>query len=301
MLLFVYSGLQAQDVRRTDVITFNDRLKCAEPHRYGTASGLIPGGAGWLVRANPAATAEFINRYGVDRRRADALAQFRIEATSMGACADAWSIHTDLFLADAGQRGGLLEGALPAVPFGHRGDNGREAVGSLTFYGGVSTSHSVDYDPALDLSRESWGGATLRFDVPSTIWLPGLGRGLIVVHVFASVQGDYAWGSELRRLRGKTFVPQYDLNLPITVLRDLPLHYFRLSVVGLGYNYERIEHFVPGKRLERHLGGLTTSWFGKHVDLTVNAGLELIGGKRVYRAFGLTVTPAICSLCQRSF
>lgn len=294
------TALFAQALRRNDVITFNDRLKCAEPHRYGTIGGLVPESRG-IVRVTPAVTGALIKRYRPDRRSADALAQIRVEVASMRACADAWTLHTDLLLADAGDRGGVVEGTSPSIPFGHRGDNGREAIGGLLFFAGASSSRTIAYDPALDLSRETWAGATLRFDLPTSIWLPGLGRGLIVVHVFASAQGDYAWDQELRKVRGKSVVPHYNLSLPITVLRALPLHFFQLSVAGLGYNYERIEQIAPGQRLERHMAGLTTSWFAKHLDVTANAGFELVEGKRVYRAFGLSIKPAICSFCQRPF
>ncbi len=191
----------------------------------------------------------------------------------------------------------LIEGALPGVPFGHRGDNGREAIGSLTFYGGVSTSRQLSYEPALDLFRDGWLGMAFRFDFPASIWLPGLGRGLIVVHVLTSAQGNYAWDSNERALRGQTIAPEYSVSLPITVLRGLPL----FNVVGLGYSYDRVEHIAPGTRLERHLAGLSSSWFAKHLDMTLSWGLEVIEGHRAYRAFGVSIKPALCSFCERAF
>lgn len=296
--------LSAQPIRRNDVIAFVDRLKCSEPHRYDTSGDLIPGGnnsAREILRLTPAGTLASAKRYAPTDKTVEGLGQLRIALSSMAPCADAWTVHVDVFAANAGQYAGMVEASLPGIPFGHRGDNGNEAVGGFNFYGGASTARDSAYNPALDLTREFWGGATLRFDVPGMVWIPGLGRGLITMHIFASAQGNYAWGRNQKEARGHSLVPQYNLSLPITILRDLPLVFFRPNIVGLGYSYERIENFAGGQSLSRHLAGLTTSWFSKHVDITVHGGVESLGGGRIYRVVGLSVKPAICTICQHSF
>jgi hypothetical protein len=306
--LAMSSTLGAQVVRRNDVLAMDDWLLCSQPHYYGasgassSSTGLIPSQNGktpsTIVAVHGAATANAARR-GDEGRHPAALAQVRLSAASMKPCRDAWAVHLDGILADGGGAGGALELATPGLPFGRRGDNGTLSVGSVGLHAGASATRRTIYDPAVDLHREAWAGMLLKLDLPGKLWLPGLGVSDILLHPLLAVQGNYAWDGALRTQRGQNVVPELNVALPISVMREVPG--INLQVVGIGYSYDRIQHEAGDDALVRQVIGLTTAWFGKRLDVEVQGGTEKLGGTRLYKVIGVALRPRGCTICQTTF
>src|SRR4051812_4848936 len=119
-MLVAASVSTAQPIRRNDVISFVDRLKCSQPHRYDTSGDLIPpssDGGNRIFRITPAGTLASTKRYAPSDKKVEGLGQLRLALSSSAPCADAWTVHADGFAANAGEYAGALEASLPTIPF----------------------------------------------------------------------------------------------------------------------------------------------------------------------------------------